>query len=182
MTCIVGLIDRVNDKILLGGDSAGVSGFNVYLRKDPKVFKRDNFIFGFTSSFRMGQLLMTEGLIRREQREGEDTYKYMVSEFIPNVRKVFRDNGYSSISDNEETGGIFLVGCNKRLFFIDTDFQVGEYHDDYMCCGCGQAYAYGSLYSTNDIKITSYDRIIKALEAAEHFSCGVRRPFTIVTL
>jgi len=58
MTCIVGLIDKESKKIYMGGDSAGVANYSLSVRKDPKVFKRYGFIFGFTSSFRMGQLLM----------------------------------------------------------------------------------------------------------------------------
>ena len=55
MTCIVGLVD--NGKIYMGGDSAGVSNLDIRIRADQKVFKTGEFIMGFTSSFRMGDLL-----------------------------------------------------------------------------------------------------------------------------
>lgn len=55
MTCIVGLVE--NNKVYIGGDSAGVAGLSLMKRADEKVFKKDEFIFGFTSSFRMGQLI-----------------------------------------------------------------------------------------------------------------------------
>ena len=37
MTCIVGLLDA-NGDIYMGGDSAGVGGLSLTIRKDPKVF------------------------------------------------------------------------------------------------------------------------------------------------
>jgi len=55
MTCIVGLVE--NGKVYIGGDSAGVAGLDITTRKDEKVFQKENMIFGFTSSFRMGQIL-----------------------------------------------------------------------------------------------------------------------------
>lgn len=55
MTCIVGLVDQGN--VWIGGDSAGVGGYDLMLRADQKVFRNGDFLMGFTSSFRMGQLL-----------------------------------------------------------------------------------------------------------------------------
>ena len=57
MTCIVGYLDKKTKKVTIGGDSAGVAGLDITIRKDEKVFKVDNFIIGCTSSFRMIQLL-----------------------------------------------------------------------------------------------------------------------------
>lgn len=55
MTCIVGLVDK--GSIYMGGDSAGVAGLSVTTRADEKVFLNGPFIMGFTTSFRMGQIL-----------------------------------------------------------------------------------------------------------------------------
>ena len=56
MTCIVGILEE-NGDIYMGGDSAGASGNTLKIRADEKVFINENYIMGFTSSFRMGQLL-----------------------------------------------------------------------------------------------------------------------------
>ena len=54
MTCIVGLINKENKSVTIGGDSSGLAGSDLTIRKDPKVFKNGDFIFGCTSSsFRM---------------------------------------------------------------------------------------------------------------------------------
>jgi len=182
MTCIIGIIDKENNKVYIGGDSAGVSGLSVSVRKDPKVFKRGEFIFGFTSSFRMGQLLMCGDLDLKKQKENEDTYVYMVSTFIDSVRYLFKKGGFLNIDNNEESGGTFLVGYKNRLFSIESDFQVGEVYDEYCAVGCGENYALGSLYTTKNLELTPEIRINKALEAAEYHNAGVRKPFNMVSL
>lgn len=40
MTCILGYISKEDNCIYIGGDSAGVSGLNIRLREDKKVFVR----------------------------------------------------------------------------------------------------------------------------------------------
>ena len=44
MTCIVGL--RHEGKAWIGGDSAGVGGLELTVRRDPKVFKNGPMLFG----------------------------------------------------------------------------------------------------------------------------------------
>lgn len=183
MTCIVGLID--NNRVWIGGDSAGVSGLDVSLRKDPKVFKNGNFLIGYTSSFRMGQLLRFKFNPPKyyAAQHSNDEYKYMCTDFIESVRVCFKDGGYATVLNNEESGGSFLVGFNGRLFKIDSDFQVGESVEKYNSIGCGDSYAKGSLYTifhfpNNKVRDPN-DVIITALLAAEHFSGGVKSPFLI---
>jgi len=191
MTCIVGIID--NGKVWIGGDSAGVSGLDVTVRKDTKVFKNGEFLIGYTSSFRMGQLLRFKFKPPKyyPDQHNDNAYKYMCTDFIDAVKKCFKEDGYSRIKSNEELGGCFLVGFKGRLFEIESDFQVGESIDNYNSVGCGQDYAKGCIFSL----IQEYDRIEghhgkdapkyvieEALQAAEHFSGGVRSPFIIESI
>jgi hypothetical protein len=180
MTCIVGLLDK--DNVYIGGDSACVSEpYDMKIVSDEKVFRNGDFIFGFTSSFRMGQLLRYSFIPPKHDKNIE-TYKYMVSIFIENVRTCFKDGGCTVINNNEESGGIFLVGYNKRLFRIDSDFQVSEQICGYDAVGCGGAIALGSLYSTSGMRMSPQERIIQALKASEQFNAGVRGPFNIIKL
>jgi ATP-dependent protease HslVU (ClpYQ) peptidase subunit len=181
MTCIVGLIDKKTKTVYIGGDSAGVGGFHIRSRKDPKVFIRGPFIMGFTSSFRMGQILMADERFKvRVQRETETDYEYMVSAFVPSIQDLFDKGGYLEEKNKTKTGGTFLVGYKGNLYCIEDDFQVAEHHDDFNACGCGEYYALGSLFSTKKTKLTPAERVYDALESAEYFSAGVRRPFNIL--
>jgi ATP-dependent protease HslVU (ClpYQ) peptidase subunit len=177
MTCIVGV--KHKGKVYLGGDSAGVSeGMDVTVRNDKKVFRNGSFIMGFTSSFRMGQVLAYK-MIPPDMKAGQDLMEYMVCDFVDAARDCMKAAGYTKISDNQEEGGTFLVGFGARLFMIDCDFQVGESIDGIEAIGCGGPFALGSLYSTKgkDPK----KRVVEALRAAENFSGGVRAPFTVMT-
>ena len=55
MTCIVAVTD--GQTVVIGGDSAGAAGQELRIRADPKVFLVGSFAIGFTTSFRMGQIL-----------------------------------------------------------------------------------------------------------------------------
>jgi ATP-dependent protease HslVU (ClpYQ) peptidase subunit len=173
MTCIVGLVE--NGKVYMGGDSAGVTGFNLRIRTDPKVFLNELFLIGYTSSFRMGQLLRFK--FKPPYHKPEiNIDEYMMTDFIDSVRQCFKDNGYTEINNNRETAGTFLVGYKGRLFIIDSDYQVGESANYFDAVGCGEDFALGSLNSTRG---NPKERIQKALETAEKFCCGVRGPFII---
>lgn len=177
MTCIAGLVD--NGKVWIGGDSAGVTGFDVCIRSDSKVFKVGDFIFGFTTSFRMGQLLRFS-FTPPKRHSDKDIMAYMVTDFIDGIRKCFKDGGFANKSNDVETGGTFLVGHEGRLFCIESDYQVGEPSDYYHAVGCGESYAKGSFYSTKQLSASK--RIELALKSAEHHSAGVRGPFTILSI
>ena len=179
MTCIAGLV--YDNEVWMGGDSAGVSGWNSRIRKDTKVFKvNGRFLIGYTSSFRMGQLLRF-GFNPPEQKPKISDYEYMCTDFIDAVRKRLKDGGFMKVKDNEEEGGQFLVGYKGKLYFVNEDFQVGECIEGYDSVGCGYYYALGSLFTTTDID-NPQQRIQQALETAEYFSAGVRSPFVIERL
>lgn len=179
MTCIIGFIK--NKKVYIGGDSAGVGGLDVTIRRDSKVFKNGNFIMGYTSSFRMGQLLRFK-LKVAEQNEDQIDYEYMCTTFIDAVRKCLKDNGYATIDNNCEAIGVFLVGYNGCLYSIGGDLQVGESHESFNSVGCGECYAKGAMEILTKSKQSPRQIIKKALSIVVKFSGGVRPPFNIVEL
>ena len=177
MTCIVGLIS--GNKILIGADSAGVADLHLRTRADRKVFKKGKFIFGFTSSFRMGQILQYS-FTPPKRHADMDVFTYMVTDFVNAIRKELQRGGYALKDKERESGGTFMVGYESRLFTIQDDYQVAENIVSYAACGCGEQYALGVLFATP--KLTARRRVSMALEAAEANSAGVRRPFHIESL
>jgi ATP-dependent protease HslVU (ClpYQ) peptidase subunit len=179
MTCIVGLVE--GNSIVMGGDSAGVSGWDLTVRKDPKVFINGPCVMGFTSSFRMGQLLQYK-LKVPAQRGGQDAHEFMATDFVDAVRSCLKEGGYAKKDHEEESAGVFLVGYAGRLFRVDSDYQVGESEDSIMACGCGRDIALGALHALRNHKdkYTGHGRVMAALEAAERFCAGVRGPFVIL--
>ena len=174
MTCIVGL---VHEKcVYIGGDSAGVGTMDLLVRSDAKVFENGSMVMGFTSSFRMGQLLRWS-LKPPRRPKSMPTEKFMSTVFVDAVRKCLKKGGFAEVKDNREEGGAFLVGYEGGLFQVEADFQVGMNADGFGAIGCGGPIALGSLYSSRQLRPEA--RIRLALGAAERFNAGVRGPFVV---
>ncbi len=178
MTCIVGFIDKKTKTVTMGADSAGVAGFEIIIRKDPKIFKNGPFLIGCTSSFRMIQLLRFS--LKVPEIKNKDIYEYLCTDFIDAIRKCFVDGGFmQKTKDGDEQGGAFLVAYKNRLFEIDSDYQVAESLNGILSCGCGSSYALGALYSIHNNDITSKEKVLTALKAASFYSAGVSEPYII---
>jgi ATP-dependent protease HslVU (ClpYQ) peptidase subunit len=176
MTAVVGLVH--DGRVHLGADSAGVSGWSLTVRADEKVFATGEYVMGFTSSFRMGQLLRYG--FTPPAPEG-DLPRFMVTTFIDAGRESLKTGGYATKSSEQEFGGTFLVGIRGRLFEIHNDYQVGEPADQIAAVGCGFEVALGALYATAATRTPVKRRILTALSAAERFNAGVRGPFALVS-
>ncbi len=179
MTCIVGL-EHDNGMVSIGGDSAGVNGsLDIRIRTDEKVFINGPMIFGFTSSFRMGQILRYSLTVPEQFQSQTDDYKFMCTTFIDAVRKCLKDGGYARVKDGEDIGGFFLVGYRGKLYRVESDFQVGKSMQTYDAVGCGESYAMGAMWG-GDTGQPPEERIRRALAAAANFSAGVAAPFFIL--
>lgn len=178
MTCVVGLVYQ--NQVWIGADTAGTnSSLSSARRKDEKVFIREGFIFGFSGSYRAGQLLRWQFSIPNRPK-GQGVEEFMNSSFVEGIRSCLKTGGVSEKHYEAEVHrSSFLVGYDKRLFCIEGDYQVGERHEPYNAIGCGDDLALGSMFTTQKALDNPYGRIKMALEAAERFSAGVRRPFTI---
>lgn len=179
MTVIVAL--ETEDGVIMGGDSAGVAGWDLTVRGDVKVFTVGQFVMGFTSSFRMGQILQHffEPPVNDPATKLDD-FAFMVKEVIPEVRRCLADQGWERKKEERVEGGNFLVGYNGKVYSIECDFQVGIPVEGFHACGCGESYALGAMHATKDYDISDRTRIELALKAAESCSAGVRGPFTII--
>jgi ATP-dependent protease HslVU (ClpYQ) peptidase subunit len=175
MTCIVGLVH--NGDVYIGGDSAGVAGLSITIRSDEKVFGNGPFIMGFTTSFRMGQLLRYK-LSPPAQTVHQGDMEYMVTSFIDACRTCFSQNGFGD--KDASVGGNFLVGYHGKLYNIEGDYQVGVPKLPFDAVGCGSDLALGAMFATEGM--SPEKRINAALSAAASFSAGVAPPFTILKL
>ncbi len=193
MTCIVAY--RTAEAVFMGADSAGVAGLSMTVRADRKVFElcragvpprtagglargdRDRMLVGFTSSFRMGQIIQHHVALPDHPR-GVPTFDWMVREFVPAVRKALKEHAFTTVNNNVETGGSFLVAYRNRIYTIDGDFQVGEPVAPFDAVGCGASIALGAMDALHRWDTPGGIQLVElALQAAERHSAGVRRPF-----
>jgi ATP-dependent protease HslVU (ClpYQ) peptidase subunit len=173
MTCIVGLVDK--GTVYIGGDSASVAGWTSRVTRLAKVFRRGPFLIGYTTSFRMGQLLQ-HSLVVPTQKENDDM-RFMVTTFVECVRQLLKEKGVAKIESNAESGGQFLVGYKKRLYSVQSDFQVNEMADGFDAVGSGCEYALGALAATKGMKPLL--RVKRALAVSAHFNMAVSPPFFV---
>jgi hypothetical protein len=193
MTCIVAITD--GEKVVLGADSAGVGGSELRLRADPKIFQLGSYAIGFTTSFRMGQILRYETDLPEPPTGAtpEDLERFLVTEFVPTVRGSFADHGFAKkarfsppgtnnfTEEGQDVGGLFLVGVAGHIFEIQYDYQLARPLVPYSAVGTGASIALGALYAlTHTSELSLHNRAMQALEAAETFSTAVRGPFHFI--
>lgn len=179
MTCIVALKHR--ETIFMGCDSAGVGWLSRQNRVDPKIYRiGDSMLIGFTTSFRMGQLLGYSLTIPHHHPD-VSIEKWMVTAFIDAVRTTLKNGGWAEKEREQERGGCFLVAYRGRIFEIQSDYQVAERAEPFGAVGCGEDLALGALHATQKLR-DPRRRVEMALEAAAAFSAGVHPPFRIEEL
>lgn len=201
MTCIVAYKD--NEKLYMGADgiAANTADYGIYTVKYPKVFKRSvqfvderknegrytncDMLIGYTTSFRMGQILAYHLKIPDFVRDTyKDTMEYMVKSFIPALMDCFDRHYYGKKEDAEKmNGGTFLIGFNGNIFCIESNFAVLQSTDHFMACGCGKDHALGALYAL-ELTNTDYDPeniVTEAILAASRFSGFVNDNVTILS-
>lgn len=173
MTCIAGMVSY--KRVILGGDASASDEYTISISKDPKVFVKDNFIYGFADSFKIGQLVRYN--FERDRVKLIDD-KYLYTNFFPSLEK-FIKRRIRKGDDNFD----FLIGVTGRLFHFQSDYSVIETTCGYDAIGLGSEVALGALYAMQfDDSITSQEKINRALEASEYHNSSIRRPFTILEL
>ncbi|WP_229891714.1 hypothetical protein [Streptomyces mashuensis] len=174
---IVGLVEE--GRVHLGGDSAGISGCRLTVRKDPKVFRNGPYALGFSGSFRMGQLL--HHAFKAPKPKGDGLHRFMTTRFVDKLRACLKEAGWARKESEQEKAGTFLVGIHGRLFIVYDDYQVAEPADGYAAVGCGNQFALGALHTLATANLAARERLTAALAAASHHSTDVCAPFTYAT-
>jgi ATP-dependent protease HslVU (ClpYQ) peptidase subunit len=177
VTCIVGY--KKFNKVWIAGDSEGSNSYMKTERKDKKVFKVGEFIFGCTTSFRMIQILKYQfNPPKRDKNKSLEEYIHI--DVINHIQKLFLDNGYAEKIDNVVTGGDFLMGYKGKLFYIYDDFQVGEDNLNYSACGSGEACAKGALFVLDKTEEKVEVILKKAIGASKKHCVGVGGKINII--
>lgn len=182
MTCIVGL--EHEGYVYIGGDSASVDGsYQIFESGIEKVFKNGPMLMGYTTSWRMGQLLRY-AVTPPDHDPRHDDMRYLVVDFVDTIRASFKQKGWLTKESDADVGGDFLLGYKDKLYRVSSDFQVNPNRCGYGACGCGERYALGVLHDikNNAKKVVPEDAVRRALEAAAYHSAGVVGPFLIMRL
>jgi len=177
MTCIIAL--KHDNGILVGADSLMTIGYECDVLKQKKIFKKGRYVIGITGRLRSSSLLI--GADNPPEPKTKVTHNYMIQKFIPWLKKVMTDSGFQKKKDEVEemVGTWLLVVVDGEIYTIDSDYSLYQNRLDFQADGSGAPYAKGSLFKSEG---SPKERMKKALEAAEYFSAGVRRPFYYIDI
>lgn len=172
MTCIVGL--EHGGKVWMGADSAGTnSHMNQIIRSDKKIFVRNDMLFGFCGSFRMGQLLQHKLEIPPNKSKNDVTY--LVNDLMQSVKVCMTE------ANVKLENVYFLLGYHGKLYTIQGDLQVGQPEHGFDAAGSGGDIATGAMHVSSHIK-NPKQRIINALQASALGNAAVRPPFHVLCI
>ena len=178
MTCIVGVKDIKG--IVIAGDRAGSDGHRHCKGMEPKVFEVDGFVFGCTTSFRMIDILK-HSLSIPKRTEGVSDDRYLRVDFARSVRDCLVSCGFGAGSDSWK-GGVFLFSAFKRLFVMESDFQIREISYGSVGCGCDVANGYIFANLENEVCHDAEEVAGGAIYAASKHICGVSEEFDAIRI
>lgn len=98
----------------------------------------------------------------------KDLDKFMVTSFIPILRKTFAVSGYDIKSDGVPASfeNDFIVAVNGTLYFIDEGYGLERTKDKIYCTGTGMKLALGAAHALGIDECDDYEEAIDILEAA----------------
>jgi hypothetical protein len=194
MSVAVGLVDKGD--VWIGADSIAAGDDSMTIRKDPKVWRRDDMLLGFGGSWRMAQILRYS-LVPPKRKRSADPHQYLATDFAQAAFDALKAHHYwpgGEPKDGEDPlGGDLLIGYQGRLFQLACDFHVAESLQGYEAIGVGDALALGALHQQElflaeqrRLKRTdgldARNRVLDALKCAERGCPKVAKPFVVMRL
>jgi 20S proteasome alpha/beta subunit len=171
MTCIIAMIK--NNNAIIAADR-GASDTNIILPlATSKIWQKNKYLFGYYGGME-GELVKDN--FTPPEMPKTDIDVFMRGTFLLKLKDFYEQSGINK--DTSELGLIVIAG-NYIYEHNITDMSMSRYETDYLACGSGSEYAFGSLYSTSTYK-DSIKRVKIALEAAIKYSPSCLGPIDIL--
>lgn len=187
MTCIVGIEHQ--GKVWMGADSAYSDGRlqGLLAADSPKIWRAGAHVVGVAGSARVADILRFQMTWPEPPARG--LLGYVVRFVVPKIRTALRRGGRMQ-QEHDHQGGYgaeggdvsnmaIMLAVNGKLFTIEDDFQVNHARGGYDAIGSGEPVALGALHASKGLEPRS--RLKMALVAAEMHTCGVRRPWRMLS-
>lgn len=173
--------------VYLGGDLAGSNGHTIGTTTQSKVCAKEDFLIGYTGSFRAGQIV-EHGWYPPARVEGISDYIYLVLAVIPSMMECLTENGYGGHDGEEVRGGNFVLVYRGHIYEVQTDYSIIEWDQPVVCVGSGgdvtEAACNGMLIMNELLpktkKVSVEDIITTALEITSEKIVSVRGCGTIL--
>lgn len=187
MTCIVAVVEGEpgpGATVLMAADSGSADGWMAMPMETPKLFRNGPALIGCTSSWRFIDLMhhALDVPAVEPTLSSAETYRYMVRDFVPAVRKCLTDAGWSEKKNNRDMSGVALIAVNGCLFWLGEDFSVTMPATRYCAVGSGYLVAIGALAASEDGDVLPQQRLGHVMKIVERHCATVRGPFTVAVL
>lgn len=195
MTCIIAHTDGVSS--FLAGDKLGSNGFTKTVQTEPKVFEKE-FIklhddgltrtkevmaLGYTTSFRMGQLL-NYNLNLPEQDASQTFSQYLVLKVIPIIRQMFKEEWGARDASQDVGGGQFIILHNHTIYEVQEDFSVLQPKTRITAVGSGTYHAIAAMQAyievENESKKPLHERIKSIFKIVSDNVTSVSEEFDVL--
>lgn len=178
MTCIIAKV--VEGVVHMAGDKLGSNGYTGTISQRPKIFIKGEFLIGYTTSFRMGQLLeFSWSPPEKMESQSIDTYIYKY--IVDSIKKVLTSDGFAE----DTRGGAFLFGYQGKLFSMQADFSIFEV-EDIAAVGCGADMALASLFTISNVALKNTmsveEQLALSIKTAAARMVGVSTCYDYLTL
>lgn len=146
MTTIIGI--QYDDGFTIASDSQITVDDRIFISKDvPKIVEVGDYVIAGAGISRYCDVIMYGW--QPPAYDGTDGYQFMVSKFIPEMKKAHDDCGYTLKDDDTFQ---FIVGLDKKLYLINYDYSVSRTDSKVYGIGTGAQYAIGALYCCASIQ------------------------------
>jgi len=170
MSCIIGMIE--NGRIILACDGVATTSDG---DKRPIVvekilrYEKPNMLIAWAGDVRPGQTLKPHYFKPPK----------VIYDLPDAIRDHFESKGCMTLdeSGSQITKCNYLIAYEDRLFEILLDFQLNEVQGNFTSVGAGASYALGSLYTTQDLDMTTEEKITLALDSACEYSATCGPPY-----
>lgn len=174
MTCIVAV--EADGVVYMGSDRKASSSWSAGVVEAPKMFENGPLLVGYTTSFRMGQLLQ-HALQVPTHTLTWDVDRWVSTDLATAVRECYDAHGWNETKDGRAVNGNWLMAVSGRCYEMQSDYSfirdtAGEY-----AVGSGEDFALGSLHATRGQEPRT--RVLAALEAAAERCPSVGGPFDL---
>ena len=144
MTAIA--VKRTSTEVIMSCDQLGSNGHGRTVVKTPKIFQVDGWLVGYTSSFRMGDLLRYTFTFPLAKPDLDEDV-YMRTLFVTALRECLKAGGYAKTENGEESGGCFLVASKTNIYEVQADFSVLTVAREYHAVGSGAEVCLGAMFA-----------------------------------
>lgn len=171
---------KIEDRVVLIGDSAETSGEIVTTLTEPERFK----------VLRLGDVLVgSAGSVKNIRRLAEhpewfDTKgeefdkKFIVTKIIPNLfEELLKYKMLDTKGDNPQNSASVVMACKNRIFCLDRNLSVYE-ADKFAAVGCTKSLLHPFLSEMKEGE--EFDTMLAMMRLSSEMSPGVRPPYHYV--